>query len=128
MPHPHGTINRYNNQRCRCDACRSAIRDYRRARRSRDKRQVQRADLPPPIAVPYADPETFIVVAAPKPAGSFQLVQASCGHLLWFPSHVKIPLGRWVHCPRHGRTGVRTCDRVSHVPTDAVRGEQIPRG
>jgi hypothetical protein len=35
MPHPHGTINRYNNQRCRCDACRAAIRDYRRAQRAR---------------------------------------------------------------------------------------------
>ena len=35
MPHPHGTINRYNNQRYRCDQCRTAIRDYRRAQRAR---------------------------------------------------------------------------------------------
>lgn len=37
MPHPHGTINRYNNQRCRCDACREAMRDYKRALRARGK-------------------------------------------------------------------------------------------
>jgi hypothetical protein len=38
MPHPHGTINRYNNQRCRCDPCRAAIRDYRRAQRASSAR------------------------------------------------------------------------------------------
>ncbi len=38
MPHPHGTINRYNNQRCRCDLCRAAIRSYRREQRARLRR------------------------------------------------------------------------------------------
>jgi len=36
MPRPkpkHGTISRYNNQRCRCDKCRRAATDYKRAQR-----------------------------------------------------------------------------------------------
>jgi hypothetical protein len=43
MPHPHGTINRYNNQRCRCDQCRAAIRDYRREQRDRTRTIEQAA-------------------------------------------------------------------------------------
>lgn len=31
----HGTLNGYCNLMCRCDACRSAAREYDRARRSR---------------------------------------------------------------------------------------------
>ena len=43
MPHPHGTTNRYNNQRCRCDLCRVAIRNYRREQRAEAK----------PVPAPY---------------------------------------------------------------------------
>lgn len=32
---PHGTISRYNNGRCRCDACRAAITAYRAAAKAR---------------------------------------------------------------------------------------------
>jgi len=31
--YPHGTIHRYQNQDCRCDDCRQAASDYRRARK-----------------------------------------------------------------------------------------------
>jgi hypothetical protein len=46
MPQPHGTINRYNNQRCRCDLCRAAIRDYRRAQRAQTTQAATRHRAP----------------------------------------------------------------------------------
>ncbi len=126
MPHPHGTINRYNNQRCRCELCRAAIRDYRRTQRAR--RQVKTPN-------PLPRPTTGTPVAATLPSSAkrvsdpdgatalrFQIAQASCGHLLWFANDVKVPLGGWVRCPQHPLTGVREVHRTASIPKDAFPG------
>jgi hypothetical protein len=64
MPHPHGTIDRYNNQRCRCDACRAAIRDYRRAQRA------QAASIEQARPLNRSSGPAYSVLACYFPAGS----------------------------------------------------------
>lgn len=119
MPRPHGTINRYNNQRCRCDACRIAIRNYRRAQRA--NANVDRAAHMPAAVKPQQVPASVVVVV-PNPTGNFQVVRASCGHILWFPSNITIPLGGWILCPQHRLTSAPGIRRVSAIPSDALPG------
>jgi hypothetical protein len=80
MPHPHGTINRYNNQKCRCDACRAAIRDYRRSQRAKTARQreeVSREANAPgvPVDLAYALRRFIDSRTAPMPV----VVESRCG-------------------------------------------------
>jgi len=124
MPHPHGTINRYNNQRCRCDLCRTAIRDYRREQRAKG-----RTRLPPVMPAPSANvraqlaqPTQETTSQRPKVG---QLAKTSCGHVLYFDAATSVPLGGWVACPQHGPTGVREAIRAANIPNDALRGIPI---
>jgi hypothetical protein len=121
MPHPHGTINRYNNQRCRCDLCRAAIRDYRRAQRAH-ARIIERPRTNSTST--SADPAASAGAPVAKIAG-YQLAYATCGHQLWLESHVDVTPGGWVKCPEHRITGVRRVLNVSTVPRDALRGSGL---
>lgn len=118
MPHPHGTINRYNNQRCRCDLCRAAIRNYRRERRAKAKPVPAPDDRRAHVSrIPIAE-------SGPSPRSEpwFQIVHASCGHMLWFTHDAFIAPGGWVRCPWHPLAGVRTISRALTIPPDALPG------
>jgi hypothetical protein len=82
MPHPHGTINRYNNQRCRCDLCRAAIRDYRRTQRATTTHPATAPDAPPPGAPPHT-PRTSTTLDRDAVAKAM-----IGGHLMWNCGHV----------------------------------------
>jgi hypothetical protein len=122
MPAPHGTISRYNNARCRCDACRAAIREYRREQRTY---HAQEASAPIPKrstpAAPVLKGNTNRPVRS-RARPPFQVVRASCGHLLWFLADEQVPAGRWASCPYHPTTGVGRAIRVDAIPLDAYRG------
>ena len=130
MPQPHGTINRYNNQRCRCDACREAIRIYRREQRSRDALVAREQQTPPkglpsvPLATSVAPPVT---IEDGRGARSYRIARASCGHELWFSAGVVVPLGGWVRCPEHGPTGVREMALSESLSTDMRAGALLPK-
>jgi hypothetical protein len=130
MPHPHGTINRYNNQRCRCDACRAAIRDYRRERRATARTKQQR-----PIEHQATAGWAHLVDLLQTGLGTtvdrdarYQVVRASCGHELWFPATAPVQLGGWVRCPWHPMTGVREISTSPSIPRDAVPGMVLAQG
>ena len=120
MPQPHGTINRYNNQKCRCDLCRAAIREYRRTQRAQGKGTQ-------PVAVTSHTSTTMPSLSSrttPQTVGTLrcQVARASCGHLLWFAANVAVPLGGWVGCPQHRLSNVRDLRPATTIPTDALPG------
>jgi hypothetical protein len=113
MPHPHGTINRYNNQRCRCDLCRAAIRDYRRAQRA--KNNVTATALPSQHRQPISEPP-------PAALGGAAFVEPRCGRC-GSTGRTYVSQGlRWcAHCrgvvgtdeqPSHPTTGVNDYPRL----------------
>jgi hypothetical protein len=71
-------------------------------------------------------PSLPLSATAIRLTSQYQLVTASCGHLLWFPSKTTVPLGGWVGCPQHGPTGVRDTTLTVGVPRDALPGTTLP--
>jgi hypothetical protein len=67
-----------------------------------------------------------VFATAVHPAGQYQLVKASCGHLLWFSAKTAVPLGGWVGCPQHGPTGVRDITLTVGIPRDVLPGTTLP--
>jgi hypothetical protein len=86
MPHPHGTINRYNNQRCRCDLCRAAIRDYRRTRRA-----LQR-NTPPPVVAVRSDRQPVLTPKQPRTTIDADTAAKLSigGHAMWTCGHINM--------------------------------------
>ena len=120
MPHPHGTINRYNNQRCRCDLCRAAIRDYRRRQRAKPRSNIvgrdelSRAPIP---AVTGTERQPDV-----RGHVHYWLARGSCGHYLWLAHTTHVRPGGLVGCPEHGVTSVREVQRAANVTGDALPG------
>jgi hypothetical protein len=105
MTSPHGTISKYNNERCRCDQCRTAIRNYRRNRRRVEataRRATARRATARLVPLPAVPARRTRGIRPSRPlATRYQIVRASCGHVLWFAADVNVPLGGWVQCPQH---------------------------
>jgi len=130
MPHPHGTINRYNNQRCRCDLCRAAIRDYRRAQRAQ---AADREPHTPPARATTATHAPTGHTIAVLDAGTIAKLTIG-GRIVWTCGHVNnwpgpdVARARLGHQTDPSRFPCPTCGTIGIIGTaDPWERPDIPR-